>query len=39
MDEHVLTLEEAAAFLKISRSTLYKLLESGRVPAKKLGRR
>ena len=38
MDEHVLTLDEAAAFLKISKSTLYKLLESGRLPARKIGR-
>jgi acetyl-CoA synthetase len=39
MDEHVLTLDEAAGFLKVSKSTLYKLLESGRLPARKLGRR
>ncbi|MDO8586771.1 MAG: acetate--CoA ligase [Armatimonadota bacterium] len=38
MDEHVLTLDEAALFLKISKSALYKLLESQKLPAKKLGR-
>ncbi|MDO8682842.1 MAG: acetate--CoA ligase [Armatimonadota bacterium] len=39
MDDRALTLDEAASFLKVSTSTLYKLLESGRIPAKKLGRR
>ncbi len=39
MEEYVLTLEEAASFLKVSQSTLYKLLESDRIPARKLGRR
>ncbi|NOY83154.1 MAG: acetate--CoA ligase [Kiritimatiellaeota bacterium] len=39
MAEDVLTLDEAAAHLKLSKSTLYKLLQSGRIPAKKLGRR
>ena len=39
MEADVLTLEEAAAYLKVSTSTLYKLLEAGRIPARKLGRR
>jgi acetyl-CoA synthetase len=39
MEDNVLTLDEAVAFLKVSKSTLYKLLESGRLPARKLGRR
>ena len=39
MEESVLTLDEAASFLKLSKSTLYKMLEAGRVPARKLGRR
>ncbi len=39
MEETILTIEEAAALLKVSKSTLYKLVESGRVPARKLGRR
>ncbi len=39
MDDHILTLDEAVSLLKVSKSTLYKLLESKRIPAKKLGRR
>lgn len=39
MDENILTLDEAVSFLKVSKSTLYKLLESGRIPARKIGRR
>jgi excisionase family DNA binding protein len=39
MDDNVLTLDEAVSFLKISKSAPYKLLESGRIPARKLGRR
>ena len=39
MAADVLTLDEAAAYLKVSTSTLYKLLQSGRIPARKLGRR
>jgi acetyl-CoA synthetase len=35
----LLTLDEAVVLLKISKSTLYKLLETDRIPAKKLGRR
>jgi len=38
MQEDILTLNEAVSYLKIPKSTLYKLLESGRLPAKKLGR-
>ena len=39
MNDEILTLDEAVAFLKLSKSTLYKLLESGSIPARKLGRR
>ncbi|MHB9036886.1 MAG: acetate--CoA ligase [Armatimonadota bacterium] len=39
MDENILTIDEAADYLKVSKSTLYKLLQSDRIPAKKLGRR
>ncbi len=39
MAADVLTLDEAATYLKVSTSTLYKLLQSGRIPARKLGRR
>lgn len=34
----VLTLEELAKYLKISRSTLYKLVRSRRIPGRKIGR-
>ena len=41
MDEEsgdVLTIDELAEYLKISRSTLYKLAQEGRVPCRKVGR-
>lgn len=34
----ILTLGEAASFLKIGRSTLYSLARRGHVPARKIGR-
>ncbi|MBN3038789.1 MAG: helix-turn-helix domain-containing protein [Candidatus Omnitrophica bacterium] len=36
--EEVLTLEEASAFLKLSKSTLYNLARKGEVPVRKIGR-
>jgi len=36
--DKVLTIEELAAYLKISKSTLYKLAQEGRLPGKKVGR-
>ncbi len=41
MDEKpgdVLTIEELSIYLKISKSTLYKLVREGRVPSQKVGR-
>ncbi len=38
LDEEILTFKEAEKYLKIPRSTLYKLLQEGRVPARKVGR-
>ena len=41
MDEKpsdVLTIEEISAYLRIPRSTLYKLVREGKVPSKKVGR-
>ena len=40
MDElgQVLTLEEACAYLKIPKSSLYKLAKAGRIPCQKVGR-
>ena len=34
----VLTIGELAAYLKIPKSTLYKLVREGKVPANKVGR-
>jgi excisionase family DNA binding protein len=41
MDEKpgdVLTIKELAAYLKISKSTLYKLVREGKIPSQKIGR-
>ncbi len=41
MDEKigdVLTIEELSVYLKISKSTLYKLVREGKVPSQKVGR-
>jgi len=41
MDEKpgdVLTIEELSAYLKIPKSTLYKLVREGKVPCQKIGR-
>jgi len=37
MDD-VLTIEELSSYLKISKSTLYKLVREGKVPSQKVGR-
>jgi len=34
----VLTIEELAAYLKIPKSTLYKLVREGKIPCQKIGR-
>jgi len=34
-----MTIEALAEYLKISRSTLYKLLQDGRLPGQKVGKR
>jgi len=34
----VLTIDELAQYLKVSKSTLYKLCQDGRVPGQKVGR-
>lgn len=34
----VLTIEELSAYLKISKSTLYKLVREGKIPSQKVGR-
>ena len=41
MNEHsdqVMTLEELSLYLKISKSTVYKLVQDGRIPGQKLGK-
>lgn len=37
-DEAVLNADEAAALLRISRNTIYRLVEKGRLPGRKVGR-
>jgi excisionase family DNA binding protein len=34
----VLTIEELAIYLKISKSSLYKIVREGKIPAQKVGR-
>lgn len=41
MDESpgdVLTIEELATYLKVSKSSLYKIVREGKIPAQKVGR-
>jgi excisionase family DNA binding protein len=37
MPDEVLTVEEAAEYLRVSRSTIYRLLKSHQIPAFKIG--
>jgi excisionase family DNA binding protein len=36
--DSVMTIEDLAAYLKLSKSTLYKLCQDGKVPGQKVGR-
>lgn len=36
--DDILTIDELAAYLKISKSTLYKLVREGKIPSQKIGR-
>lgn len=36
--DSVLTIDELSAYLKVAKSTLYKLAQGGRVPGQKVGR-
>jgi excisionase family DNA binding protein len=38
IEAQVLTAQEAAAFLKIDKKLLYKLIDSGEIQAKRVGR-
>lgn len=37
MDDEVMTLEEAAEYLKVHPTTLYRLVRRGQVPGRKMG--
>jgi len=36
--DNVLTIEELSVYLKIPKSTLYKLVRQGKIPSQKVGR-
>ena len=36
--QEILTIEELSEYLRIPRSTLYKLCQEGRIPSQKVGR-
>ncbi|MGB3975498.1 MAG: helix-turn-helix domain-containing protein [bacterium] len=36
--DSILTIEELSVYLKIPKSTLYKLVREGKIPAQKVGR-
>lgn len=36
--DDVMTIDELAAYVKISKSTLYKLVQNGKVPGQKIGK-
>jgi excisionase family DNA binding protein len=38
LNSDILTVDEAAALLKIPRSSVYKLAQEGKIPAQKVGR-
>ncbi len=38
MKEEILTLEELSQYLKIPKSTVYKLCQEGKIPGQKVGR-
>lgn len=37
-NDYVMTLEELAIYLKVPKSTMYKLVQEGRVPGQKIGK-
>jgi len=37
-DSEVMTIEELAEYLKVSKSSLYKLAQQGKVPGQKVGK-
>jgi excisionase family DNA binding protein len=38
-DDEILSIDELAEYLKISKSTLYKLVQDGGLPGQKVGKR
>jgi excisionase family DNA binding protein len=36
VEKDILTINEAAAFLKVGKRTIYKLVQEGKIPAKKV---
>jgi excisionase family DNA binding protein len=36
--DDVMTIDELAAYVKVSKSTLYKLVQNGKVPGQKIGK-
>lgn len=36
--DQVMTVEELATYLKVSKSTLYKLVQAGKLPGQKVGK-
>ena len=37
-DNEILTVDEVAAYLKLSEATIYRMAKTGRIPAKRIGR-
>ncbi|MDB4285619.1 helix-turn-helix domain-containing protein [bacterium] len=38
-NDDILTVDEAAAFLKISRPSIYRLIRAGEIPCRRVGKR
>jgi excisionase family DNA binding protein len=38
LDNEILTVDELAAYLKLSEATIYRMAQTGRIPAKRIGR-
>lgn len=38
MDDDILTIEELSQYLKVAKSSLYKLCQEGKIPGQKVGR-
>jgi len=38
LDDRILTVEDLAAFLKLSEATIYRMAQAGELPARRIGR-